>query len=247
MRFRQAHDGGGCGLSPAGWTQLPNVLLTDERTAAALDKLSGKQLRIFLAVLAHRNAKTGACYPSMRKIAETCHFSLRTVERAVPRFRALGLITTTRGQSLSYCFPHVDLWEQLNAVIVRHKRGGISSNTTRHNSGGSSSPTTRHTGSDNPPLTGATTRHKPGGQTTEQQTEQNGEPLRSPTGSRLAQYRQEDATTDRPDLGTIRKLAADAGFSADADPASDNGLAGRVAPRGAEAHVREGGREGVSE
>ena len=61
----------------------------------ALD-VNAIELKTLSALLAHRNAKTGRCFPSVKRLAEVCNCHRSSVYKAVERLQEMGLLTTEK-------------------------------------------------------------------------------------------------------------------------------------------------------
>lgn len=69
-------------------------------------KLPAQTRLIGIAILEHRNNKTGLCFPSHVTIADLCGVSTSSVKRAIVQMKSIGLIGTKRTQkACHYDFP----------------------------------------------------------------------------------------------------------------------------------------------
>ena len=75
-----------------GFTQLDNNLGRE----IGLTCGSGA-FHIYFVLYSHRNAKTGACYPSLKLLSEETGKSLSTIKRELHNLREAGFIDWTTG------------------------------------------------------------------------------------------------------------------------------------------------------
>ena len=92
-----------------GFTQLDNDLGRE----IGLTCGSGA-FHVYFVLYSHRNAKTGACYPSLKLLSEETGKSSRTIQRELDKLREAGFIDWTSGgynaqaqanHANSYIFP----------------------------------------------------------------------------------------------------------------------------------------------
>ena len=97
-----------------GFTQLDNDLGRE----IGLTCGSGA-FHVYFVLYSHRNAKTGACYPSLKLLAEETGKCSRTVQRELDKLREAGFIDWTSGgynaqaqanHANSYIFPRAAKW-----------------------------------------------------------------------------------------------------------------------------------------
>ena len=105
-----------------GFTQLDNNLGRE----IGLTCGSGA-FHIYFVLYSHRNAKTGACYPSLKLLAEETGKSLSTIKRELHNLREAGFIDWTTGgyneqtqtnYANSYTFPRAAKWLALFFCLI---------------------------------------------------------------------------------------------------------------------------------
>ncbi len=70
----------------AGYTRIDNDVLTQ------LLKLPGRTTDVYMALMAHRNQKTGLCNPSQEAISAECSLAIRSVRRSIKVLLDAGLL-----------------------------------------------------------------------------------------------------------------------------------------------------------
>ena len=104
-----------------GFTQLDNDLGRE----IGLTCGSGA-FHVYFVLYSHRNAKTGACYPSLKLLSEETGKSISTLKRELDKLREAGFIDWTSGgntqvQALhanSYIFPRAAKWLALFFCLI---------------------------------------------------------------------------------------------------------------------------------
>ncbi|MGZ0710547.1 helix-turn-helix domain-containing protein (plasmid) [Coraliomargarita sp. W4R53] len=83
-----------------GFVRLPNWLLDDS-------SLTLHELMVYTVLLRFRDHKTGKCFPGMSTIADRARISRKSVERAISKLEARGMIRVQRRSTLTENKPNV--------------------------------------------------------------------------------------------------------------------------------------------
>ncbi|MGF6824004.1 DNA-binding transcriptional MocR family regulator [Microbacterium sp. ZKA21] len=83
-----------------GFVRLPNWLIDDA-------DLTLHELAVYIVLVRFRDPKTGTCFPGMTTIADRARISRKSVERAIPKLEARGMIRVRRRSTLTENKPNV--------------------------------------------------------------------------------------------------------------------------------------------
>ncbi|CAN7221554.1 helix-turn-helix domain-containing protein [Microbacterium foliorum] len=83
-----------------GFVKIPNWLIDDS-------DFSLYELAVYAVLLRFRDPKTGTCFPGMTTIADRARISRKSVERAIPKLEARGMIRVQRRSTLKENKPNV--------------------------------------------------------------------------------------------------------------------------------------------
>ena len=98
--------------------RIPRSLLT-------ASQLSMTARMVYAQLLDHRNRKTGQCNPKQDTLAAELGVSVDTVQRAISKLRAAGLIQTAKGRrGCSYTFPEFPATAKARSTTPQKRGAG---------------------------------------------------------------------------------------------------------------------------
>ena len=83
-----------------GFVKIPNWLIDDS-------DFTLYELAVYVVLLRFRDPKTGTCFPGMTTIADRARISRKSVERAIPKLEARGMIRVQRRSTLKENKPNI--------------------------------------------------------------------------------------------------------------------------------------------
>lgn len=88
-----------CSKRTANSSRPPgSFFIVSRDSLSRMRTLSGTAIRVWLAIAARADSRTGECWPSASRIAADAGTSRRSVERVIPELRRIGLLEVISGR-----------------------------------------------------------------------------------------------------------------------------------------------------